>query len=282
MKRLFCTDYDNTLAIKGKMRPENVQAIRRLQDAGFEFAIASGRPSANIMRIFSKYGVKGHLISNNGALTIDQKGQIVQEIPMPVAETRAWIERCEREDWRYLFYSKEICYLPRSWTRLPGSGIISSIVRFYFGMGVKSFDGKSPSFLEAGVYKMNIKEEKLVQSLYREILEEGKLSATVSGNGQVELMAPGGSKIRGVRALADHLKIPMDRVVSIGDYDNDSEMLAESGWSFAMGNGSGLAKQAAKMETAKVDEGGFVQAVDWILAHPEAGLLLAEGQACHG
>lgn len=277
MKRLFCSDFDNTVARKGKILKENVKAIHKLNDHGFDFVLASGRPAANIRYIFHKYGIKGHIIANNGALCLPEGGESAQAYPIPPEEALALIERAEGAGRKYLFYSRDICYIPRSWLCLMGSCLASGMVHFRTGMKIRTFSPGHPSFLEEGVFKMNIYLKQNIQGLIDEINQSGHLSATQSGDDKVEVMAGGVNKLLGIRSLATALKIPMDRVVAIGDFDNDKEMLAGVGWSFAMGDGSEKAIQAARMTTDPVDRLGFVKAVDWIIAHPEAGLLLAEG-----
>lgn len=275
MKRLFCSDFDNTIARKGKIPKENVEAVHRLNDHGMDFVLVSGRPAGNIRYLFKKYGIRGHIIANNGALCLPGGVGPAQGYPIPPEEAKALIDRAEREGWNYLFYSEEVCYFPTSWSRLLGSCIASGIVNLRTGMKVGSFSPRKPHFLEKGAFKMNIYVKKNLQGLIDEINSAGGLSATQSGDDKVEVMAGGVNKLLGIRTLARTLQVPMDRVVAIGDFDNDAEMLEGAGWSFAMSDGSDRAIQAAKMTTDPVDRMGFVKAVDWIIAHPEAGLLLA-------
>lgn len=275
MKRLFCSDFDNTIARKGKILQENVKAVHRLQENGIDFALASGRPAANIRHIFRKYGIHGHIIANNGSLCLPEGGQEPVGFPIPPDEARSLIRLAEGEGIRYLFYSEDICYIPRSWSWLMSSRLASFIVKRRLGMRVKSFSSDNPYFLDEGVYKMNVFVKSHLDQWIEAINEKGTLSATQSGDEKMELMAGGVNKLTGIQTLAKALDVPMDRVITIGDHDNDVEMLMGAGWSFAMSDGSEKAIEAAKMTTDPVDRMGFVKAVDWVIAHPEAGRLMA-------
>ena len=64
-----------------------------------------------------------------------------------------------------------------------------------------------------------------------------------------------------LRALAERLGIPREKVMALGDNGNDVTMLQYAGVSVAMGDGSPEAKAAARFLTAPHDQNGLAQAV---------------------
>jgi Cof subfamily protein (haloacid dehalogenase superfamily) len=72
-----------------------------------------------------------------------------------------------------------------------------------------------------------------------------------------ELTAPGISKGIALAHLAKHLGIPQERVVAIGDQENDLSMLGWAGLGLAMGNGIPAVHQVAAAVLPTVGEAGL-------------------------
>lgn len=70
------------------------------------------------------------------------------------------------------------------------------------------------------------------------------------------------SKGRAVAELARSYGIPVDRVMTFGNGNNDVSMLAMTPWSFAVANASDSAKKAAAHETASNNADGVAKAVE--------------------
>ncbi|EJJ5284701.1 HAD hydrolase family protein, partial [Salmonella enterica] len=70
--------------------------------------------------------------------------------------------------------------------------------------------------------------------------------------------------------LIHYLNISSDKVVAIGDQQNDVSMFAAAGISIAMGNAPDAVKRQAGYVTATNDEEGIVHALEWLrcLTHP--------------
>jgi Cof subfamily protein (haloacid dehalogenase superfamily) len=82
----------------------------------------------------------------------------------------------------------------------------------------------------------------------------------------MEILPAGASKGTGVQRLLDHLGVPIDQVMAIGDGENDIEMLAMVGWGVAMANGTERTKSVAQAVTSSNDEDGVAKAIqDYIL-----------------
>jgi hydroxymethylpyrimidine pyrophosphatase-like HAD family hydrolase len=83
----------------------------------------------------------------------------------------------------------------------------------------------------------------------------------------MEILPVGASKGAGVQMLLDHMEVPIDQVMALGDGENDIEMLSMVGWGVAMANGTERTKAVAKAVTSSNDEDGVAKAVqDFILS----------------
>jgi Cof subfamily protein (haloacid dehalogenase superfamily) len=97
------------------------------------------------------------------------------------------------------------------------------------------------------------------------------VTTTYSGPRFLEVTRAGVSKGSGLRYLARHLRIPLERVLVIGDQENDLSMFEVAGAAVAMGNAPEIVKAAADLVAPTNDEGGLA----WVL-HRVAGTMVAE------
>ena len=71
--KLFVTDFDRTLYVKRKVSDENVEAIRKWQEEGNLFVIATGRDVRSLIERIEVYDIKpDYFICNNGAVVFDE------------------------------------------------------------------------------------------------------------------------------------------------------------------------------------------------------------------
>lgn len=73
---------------------------------------------------------------------------------------------------------------------------------------------------------------------------------------KIEIVKRGVSKENGLRVLTNHLKIPMDKTVAIGDGEDDIEMIISSGLGVAMWNAPFEVKRVADWVTRSNNEQG--------------------------
>lgn len=87
----------------------------------------------------------------------------------------------------------------------------------------------------------------------------------------IEVLPPGASKGRALKALLHELDIAPEQVLAIGDGENDIEMIQLAGIGVAMGNANDHVKQAADHVVAANDADGVAEAIErFVLKQPEA------------
>ena len=84
----------------------------------------------------------------------------------------------------------------------------------------------------------------------------------------LEILPPGASKGAGLRWLLDDLGIAPERVLAIGDGENDVEMLQMVGIGVAVGNAAPQATAAANYMVASNDADGVAEAVERFVLVP--------------
>lgn len=94
---------------------------------------------------------------------------------------------------------------------------------------------------------------------------EGKLEATTSGHGSIDLIVPGCHKASGLKRLVKRWGISPEQCAAFGDGGNDIEMLKYCGHSYAMANAPENVKQAAKQVCPSNEEDGVLVALERLL-----------------
>ena len=69
------------------------------------------------------------------------------------------------------------------------------------------------------------------------------------------------NKATGLKALAEHLGIPREQIMAIGDENNDIEMIEYAGLGVAMGNAPDAIKALADVTTTSNEEDGVATAI---------------------
>jgi hydroxymethylpyrimidine pyrophosphatase-like HAD family hydrolase len=89
------------------------------------------------------------------------------------------------------------------------------------------------------------------------VAEHGRLVRTRGD--YLEIIPVGASKGAALVRLSAHLGVPLDRVVAVGDQENDVEMLREAGLGVAMPHAPDLVRRAADRVAPAAAEGGLLR-----------------------
>jgi hydroxymethylpyrimidine pyrophosphatase-like HAD family hydrolase len=94
----------------------------------------------------------------------------------------------------------------------------------------------------------------------------GRLYLTRSHPRLIEGMALGVDKGTGLQALCARLQIDPQRVLAIGDNDNDIPMLKAAGYAVAMGNATSGLKAVADWVAPSIEEDGAAIVLEQLVA----------------
>lgn len=93
----------------------------------------------------------------------------------------------------------------------------------------------------------------------------GRAAVTISHPRFLEFLAPGVSKLVGVRHLARRAGVPLGRVLAVGDQFNDLEMIAGVGHGAAMPSAPDAVRGAARYLAAPVTDEGVAQLIEQLV-----------------
>lgn len=99
---------------------------------------------------------------------------------------------------------------------------------------------------------------------------DGKARLVQALDDMLEVLPPKASKGAALRGLLHELGVPPERVLAIGDGENDIEMVQLAGFGVAMGNAAASLKEAADYVVSSNDADGVAEAMERFVLKPTA------------
>lgn len=243
--KLIALDLDDTLLDKKhKISPVTSATIKDLKKRGLKILIATGRMLVSAMPYIKEMGLEGPMITYNGAYVKDiSKDSLIYHQPVEEAMAREVAVFARENGMHIQVYQNDQLYADRA----------NEETRLYEEVsGVKAEEvGDLSEFIQGGITKMLvIEQDPEKHSNYFKMLRDefsSKLTVTVSKRYYIEVMAPGVSKARALKELADFYGIPVEEVIAIGDGLNDKAMIKWAGLGIAMADAPEEVKEVADM-----------------------------------
>ncbi|ACP25714.1 putative phosphoglycolate phosphatase [Sinorhizobium fredii NGR234] len=91
----LATDYDGTLAEDGMVRPETLDALKRLKQTGRKLLLVTGRELPDLKRVFPEIDLFDKVVVENGALLYSP--DTGEETPIAPAPPREFVERLRQK-----------------------------------------------------------------------------------------------------------------------------------------------------------------------------------------
>lgn len=255
---LLISDIDGTLVNTNKEVPQrNIDAIRRYQELGGRFTIATGRSPLSAVRIARKVGVNCPLVTNNGSILYDmEKGEVVRQRYLP--DRFAEIVRRAAADFPHIGIQ---AYLDADIHMVVHNPVVE------YQVAVE----KVP-FVESSLQRLPPRANKLLFGGSHEELTE--LMAALEGYGlqgmyglftedcYYELLPQGVNKGSGAQVLAGYCGVTGGHVAAVGDYYNDVEMLKSVPLPAVAANAPDDVKQYAAYVACHCDEGAVADVLE--------------------
>jgi len=257
--RLVLADVDGTLVTSEKILTErSVDAVRRLDDAGINFAVTSGRPPRGMEMLIEPLGLRTPLAAFNGGLVVEPDMSVVEQkviSPELVHPVIALIESFELDVWVYrgaewLVRDRDAPHVAREAFTVQFEPTI-----------VDGYDDVSSDVAKiVGISD----DHDLVSSVATATQDEfgDHLSAARSQPYYVDVTHPLANKGGVVDYLSARYDLAPSEIATIGDMPNDVLMFAHSGLSIAMGQSGRDVQRAARRVTTSNDDEGFANAIE--------------------
>lgn len=260
--RMLVLDLDDTLLKDDRTVSELTR--RRLLEAqqqGMIVVLASGRPTYAMQHLakelcLAEYG--GYFISFNGArITSCANQHILLSVDISHAQMCKLFDLAQEHGVYIQTYTEDHILVSKD-------NEYTQIEKEITGMDViecVDFKAEIPKTAVKAMMLEHPDRLKEVEKALRPVVEN-ELYMTITKPFFLEFMNPAVDKGKSLVTLAQHLNVPMEQVIAVGDSYNDISMIKAAGLGVAMGNAVEAVKQAADYETADNEHDGVARVVE--------------------
>lgn len=284
MIKLIVADMDGTLLNSNhKISEENLEAIKKAQEMGVGFAIATGRMYYDVEPFLKKYGIECECIVMNGAEYRDKYGTVLENIDIDknkaleifnMIEYNGFSAELYTDKGLYTSNAKEKALIQTAYrviafnpqTSFQEAMIIAKEHMHFTDLNyITNIEGFLNSDIRIGKFVAFYENEETALKIKKRLEGIKKLAISSTYTKNVEVNSEGAQKGLILSKVTQKMGITKDEVMVIGDGSNDYSMFAEFPISFAMENAIPEIKKIAKYITDTNDDAGVAKAIYKVL-----------------
>lgn len=225
MPKILVTDYDNTLHLNDEDMKKNLFTIANFRKKHHIFIIATGRSLEDIQEEIEKYHIEyDYLIINHGATVLNEKGEILENIPILDEIKEELRKDLELQNQKVTFS----CRCKESRVSMKKDHLTKIHMKF-----------------------QTLEEAKRIHQYLNQKYSRKVISYLIPSIKSVEIRAANVNKAQAIKTVAKIEKISEENIYTIGDSQNDIEMI-EAFHGFCMTNAKEEVKKVAKQEFESV------------------------------
>ena len=265
IKAILC-DYDGTLVdFNGEYGPEVPLLIKRLQDKGIQFGVATGRAfSGDVAATITKLDVSPLIIVNGGSMVLNWKtGDTPIFRPISNQSVFDCSEYLKKSNIVFSLESKDQIYMCEiiDTPAYPDKSLIQlftleNLPSDVLKILVHGFANK----LSEPIVNKHIKN---IQSFCKDVEVMKFHFKQYYG---IDITSEQSTKHTAVLAYSKLLGVSPHEIVAIGDGPNDYPLFTACGYKIAMGNAPSELKEIADIVVSPAHQGGMTQALEHIFA----------------
>jgi Cof subfamily protein (haloacid dehalogenase superfamily) len=262
---LVITDMDGTFLGDDKNIPQgNLEAKEKLESLGANFTIATGRTILSIQRFIDIIKPKIPMILFNGAVIYDfNQSKILwkKTLDSNIKESlKIVLEKYPQVGSEILIEDK--IYIIQ----------YNNYVKRHVSIEGLDYEVRSIDDVPEGWYKVFFAlDENLMDEFIEFVgtLDFGNLTFVRSELNYYEILPEGVNKGDALLKLTEMIGIDMNNVVSIGDYNNDIEMVKESKLGFATQNATNALKDVADKITSTNNNCAVANVINYVIENKD-------------
>jgi len=251
--RLVAMDLDGTLVTGNHhIPPACAEAIAAAQARGVHIILATGRMHHSAVEFAERLNLgDAPVISYNGALVRRARSrETILHDPVPAEATRDVLAYCIEQRANIHYYVDDVMYVLKvdHWARdyLERTGSLPVPVG-----DVRRLPGKAPTKILI-IDHPDRAERYLAEARQR---FDGRVYVTRSLPEYIEFLSVSASKGRALQAVAEHLDVPLEETLGLGDMINDQPLIEAAGIGVAMHHAPEPVRRVADFVTGPGDEG---------------------------
>jgi Cof subfamily protein (haloacid dehalogenase superfamily) len=270
--RLIATDIDGTLLnSRSELSERAEKALKAAIEQGVQIVLATGKTFHSGQYVINKAKLNAPGIYVQGTVTYNSDGTIRTQQTLDTTVARQAITFAEDRGYVVSLYSGSRILVRRMHERIQ-------YLAEHYHEPVPEAVGPLQNIL--GTIPVN-------KVLFVSPGDDGRrmralrwqLNAQLDGAARLlqagvpdmlEMLPPGASKGAALRALLKELRIEPSQVMTLGDAENDLEMIQMAGIGVAVGNAEQALKDAAKYTVASNNDDGFAEAVERFVLPPKS------------
>lgn len=265
--QLVLCDLDGTMLNQfNEISPENLAAVAALHEHGIGFSLATGRMDAMTRLFVGQLRVTLPIIACNGAVIRDcTTNEVLGQTCIPADDVIALTGWLKRNGLDFLVYTPDAVYYPPESRRID--------VMHQYNRQAKAarqplvplheLNARTQGQVAPGAVKILaiVPDSASMASLQARLVMHPGSAAVMSMDHAIDIMAADVTKGTAMLQLAGLIGVQPDRIVTLGDHDNDASMLRMSGLGIAMGNATPLAIAASQIQTLTHAQSGVAAAI---------------------
>ena len=289
MYKLVAVDLDGTLLNSyGEVTEYTKEVIKKVQQKGLKFIIASGRPMDSIKSISKDIEADKYFIAGNGAIIYDtQKQEIIYEKYIPKQKVLEIAKICEQNNIFYNIYTEKnvitqylkynvLYYFKENLKKEPDKKTNIMVVNNMYEFIKNSEEMKcikiticdeSKIIFNSIIKKLkNVKDIEVLDVLHmsRKLIKQGTEDVAIEYF-FTEITSSEVDKINAIKNLIKILNIDIKDVIAIGDNINDKKMIEEAGLGICMGQASEKIKEIANIVAEDNNNDGVAKTLENII-----------------
>jgi len=267
MIKMIATDIDGTIlnCELGGFTPKVKECIKKLNESGIKVVLVTGRMHESAIGLANELGLKTPIVSYQGGLIKDnsENPKIYYKKFLDSNKAKEIIKWAKNNNIHINLYMDDVLYVEQD----------NEIIKKYTKIRYISY--KTCSFDELEIKNVNkvllidYNDAQLVTKWVNYLSEKyPELYIVKSTPYFCEISNIDAKKSKAVEFLCKEWGIKKEEVLTIGDQNNDIELLSAGGIKVAMGNGTPELKECADYITDTVNNDGFVKAVEKFILNP--------------
>lgn len=271
--QLIAFDMDGTLLDSDKhIQPSSLTAISKATAAGKTVILSTGRCLPELSEYLSQLPDVRYLNCISGALVFDRKEQkVIYSCELPSEICCQILNLVEHQDVMIHLLCVQDSLIQRSQ--------LENMAHFGMGQYQGLFERNAKQWEDLiGQYRTDPFSVAKLNLYFTNTETRARIEQQIKAAGipvtmvhaeatSLEISANGVSKAVGLQKLCEHLGIPIEKTIAVGDAPNDLEILKTAGLSVAMGNSRKQILELADVIVADCDHNGCAQAIyNYLLA----------------
>ena len=260
MIKLVATDIDGTLLglNADDFTDEVKNCIKKLEASGVKVVLVTGRMHSAACNVSKNLNLKTPIVSFQGGLVKDSvTGEILYEKNLSKHRAKEIIDWSRKTGAHINLYLNGVLYVEHD-----GKEIQNYVARQKVPYTVCNFDNLELEHINKILAIDYDDANRVTDWLHYFQSTMPELYVVKSTPHFCEISNREATKSCAVRFLQNHWGISHDETLTIGDQNNDIELLKAGGIAIAMGNATDELKSCANYITDSVDNNGFVKASD--------------------